>query len=408
MKTETAVLATTLLLAVSSHATITNLAWYRLGENDAGAASAQIVNSTSVDLMGSNDLKRFGSARYTDNVPSAAASHVGSSLAVAFNGTNQFYSNSIVTTLRNNFGIEAWVILGTLNSSQYMIAHNGNSSANGWGIYWDGNASSARLSASFGGGFSFEANVSRRAGLWTHVALVRDSGISTLYINGAAAGSTNVTPLTPAGGFTIASTTASPQTALFPGIIDEVRVFTFPPRKFSINDLLVNQQRITTLAATDVTDTSVTLNGNAASVGLPTTAWFEWGATTNYGNLTPPIDVSSDVTTTNFSQLLTGLHGGDSYHFRAVASNSLGVAYGPDASFTTIEVVVGAGFALSLNGVNQYMSVTHTLLLNGQPLTATAWIHTTQTTGEAGIVNKYLAGSSNGWQIALINGKARA
>src|SRR6185436_12469997 len=167
------------------------------------------------------------------------------------------------------------------------------------------------------------------------------------------------TPLLPAGGFTIASTTQSPQTSLLPGIIDEVRVFTFAPGKFNINDLLLNQNRVTTLGPTDVTDTNVTLNGSAGSSGLPTTAWFEWGGTTNYGNLTPPIDLGSSVTTTNFSQFLAGLHGGDTYHYRAVSSNSLGVAYGEDVSVTTIEVVVGGGLALSLNGTNQYMFAPH-------------------------------------------------
>ncbi len=401
-------LVATLLLAVSAHATVTNLAWYRLGENYPGAGSGQIANSTTTDLMGLNDLKRFGSARYTNNVSPAAVTHVGSSLAVSFNGTNQYYSNSIVTTLRNNFGIEAWVILGTAASGQYMIAHNGNAASNGWGIYWDGDSSSARLSALFGGGFSFQANISRRAGLWTHVALVRDNGISTLYVNGAAAGSTNVTPLTPSGAFTIASTTPSPPAALFPGFIDEVRVFTFAAGKFNINDLLVNQSRVTTLDVTNVTYTNVTMNGSASSCGLPTAVWFEWGETTAYGNVTPPIDVGSDVTTTNFSQLLAGLHGGDIYHYRAVSSNSLGIAHGADANFTTIEVVPGGGLALRFNGTNQYMFAAHNDFLNYRELVVTAWINTTQTTGEVGIVNKYAANSLNGWQLFLVNGEVRA
>ena len=32
--------------------------------------------------------------------------------------------------------------------------------------------------------------------------------------------------------------------------------------------------------------TSATLNGTVNPDGYPTTAWFQWGTTTNYGNLT--------------------------------------------------------------------------------------------------------------------------
>src|SRR5882672_1935486 len=123
-----------LLTQAATRASVTNVAWYRLGENDLGAASGQVVNSTTTDLMGANDLKRFGSPLYTNAVSSAAASRLESSLAVEFDGSNQFYSNAVVTTARNNFGLEAWVQLGASVSNKYLIAHNGNTAANGWGL----------------------------------------------------------------------------------------------------------------------------------------------------------------------------------------------------------------------------------------------------------------------------------
>src|SRR5437899_12808290 len=93
--------------AACARATMTNIAWYRLGENDPGAASGQVVNSTTKDFIGTNDLKRFGSPTYTNSV-SADAAKLGSTLAVRFDGASQFYSNAVVTSARNNFGIEAW------------------------------------------------------------------------------------------------------------------------------------------------------------------------------------------------------------------------------------------------------------------------------------------------------------
>src|SRR5438874_848482 len=125
-----------MLLAASVspiHATVTNVAWYRLGENDPGAVSGQVVNSTTTDVLGVNNLKRFGSPSYTNDV-SPDARQIGSSLAVIFNGANQLYSNAVVTTARNNFGIEAWVRTLTTNEGTYVIAHNGNTAVNGWGL----------------------------------------------------------------------------------------------------------------------------------------------------------------------------------------------------------------------------------------------------------------------------------
>src|SRR5213078_1953747 len=81
---------TLLALATSSHAAVTNVAWYRLGEKDPGAVSGQIVSSASVDLIGPRPLRRFGTPRYTNNVSAVAAGQLGSSLAVSFNGVNQF------------------------------------------------------------------------------------------------------------------------------------------------------------------------------------------------------------------------------------------------------------------------------------------------------------------------------
>src|SRR5258708_9082716 len=111
-------------------------------------------------------------------------------------------------------------------------------------------------------------------------------------------------------------------------MVDEVRVFTFAPGQFSTNDLLINQRRAVTLEASDLTPTTATLNGSTSSATLPTTAWLEWGTTPSLGNVTPPQSLGGGVTTTNFSESLTGLTAGVTYYFRAVASNELGLAFG--------------------------------------------------------------------------------
>src|SRR5438552_2225933 len=115
-------------LPICAHATVTNVAWYRLGENDPGAASSQVVKTTTTDFVGAADLRRIGSPRYTNDV-SPDAGQIGSSLAVSFSGAGQFYSNAVVTAARNNFGIEAFVNTVTTSDGTYVIAQNGNS---GW------------------------------------------------------------------------------------------------------------------------------------------------------------------------------------------------------------------------------------------------------------------------------------
>ena len=59
---------------------------------------------------------------------------------------------------------------------------------------------------------------------------------------------------------------------------------------------------------------------------------FEWGLTVAYGNITP---TDSKTTGQNFSQTILGLLPNRTYHFRAIATNSAGVSYGADRTFTT-------------------------------------------------------------------------
>src|SRR6186713_2914739 len=87
-----------LTFATQLHAAVTNVVWYRLGENDSGAVSNSAVTNTTADLIGTNHLKQYGSPRYTNSVAAAAASRLGSSRSVNFNGTSQYLSNAVVST----------------------------------------------------------------------------------------------------------------------------------------------------------------------------------------------------------------------------------------------------------------------------------------------------------------------
>jgi uncharacterized protein (TIGR02145 family) len=90
----------------------------------------------------------------------------------------------------------------------------------------------------------------------------------------------------------------------------------------------------TTSAASSVTQTGATLNGNVNANNLSTTVTFEYGTTTSYGqtiNATP--NTVSGSTNTSVSASLSGLTANLTYHFRVKATNSAGTTTGNDMSF---------------------------------------------------------------------------
>jgi len=93
---------------------------------------------------------------------------------------------------------------------------------------------------------------------------------------------------------------------------------------------------VATLAATGVTDTEATLNGNTNASDSDTTVSFEYGLTTSYGSVmqATPSQVTG-VTDTGASASLAGLLAGTTYHYRVRASSAGGTVTGGDMTFTT-------------------------------------------------------------------------
>ena len=78
---------------------------------------------------------------------------------------------------------------------------------------------------------------------------------------------------------------------------------------------------VTTLPATLITNNMATLNGMANPLGTSTTGFFEYGTTTSYGFTTPSLGLGAGESNVPFSRLVTGLAGGQTYHFRASATS---------------------------------------------------------------------------------------
>lgn len=97
-----------------------------------------------------------------------------------------------------------------------------------------------------------------------------------------------------------------------------------------------------TTAATSITDTGATLNGNVTPQGADTTVTFNLGTTTAYGSniaATTPTDgsVTAMLGKTNVSVTVTAaadaLLCGTTYHYQVVAQNSISTTRGADKTF---------------------------------------------------------------------------
>ena len=97
---------------------------------------------------------------------------------------------------------------------------------------------------------------------------------------------------------------------------------------------------VQTLDATAVTTSSAQLNGTLNPNGLSTTAHFEYGLTTAYGNNT--VSGNFGTLSQNIGYSVSGLIPNTTYHFRLDASNTSGPSYGVDKTFTTLPTTTSA------------------------------------------------------------------
>ena len=99
----------------------------------------------------------------------------------------------------------------------------------------------------------------------------------------------------------------------------------------------VDPPNATTLAATSITGTGVTLNGTVNANGQSIVVFFDYGTTANYGATAQaaptPLTVIGE---TAVSATLVGLNLGTTYHFRVNGMGGSGTISGSDLTFTTL------------------------------------------------------------------------
>ncbi len=135
---------------------------------------------------------------------------------------------------------------------------------------------------------------------------------------------------------------------------------------------------VTTLATTNVSATNALISGTVNPNGSDSVFFFEYGTNNAFSASTAPVAVGSGTNTITNSSSLSSLAAGQTYIYRAVASNTFGVSYGaaqsfnaglPPPSATTLDVT-----GLSTSGATLRGSV------NPNNSFATAWFEWGTTT----------------------------
>ena len=168
-----------------------------------------------------------------------------------------------------------------------------------------------------------------------------------------------------------------------------------------------NPPTVTTGTFQIISTTSAQLFGTVNPNGLSTTGWFEWGATTSYGNTTSAESLGSGTSVVQMLHTISGLSPNTTYHFRAVGQNSAGTSYGTDMSFTTppppvVPPTVTTDPATSVGSSSATLQ--GTVNPNGSPLTAWFEWGTTTSYGNTTTISNYGGSGTSpipfGWGIS--------
>jgi alpha-tubulin suppressor-like RCC1 family protein len=113
---------------------------------------------------------------------------------------------------------------------------------------------------------------------------------------------------------------------------------------------------VSTGTAAVISSNTTTLIGTVNPNGLATTTYFQWGAGTGYENSTIVQSLGSGTGVLTISANLSGLSANTTYHYRIIATNSVGTGYGNDQVWTTatanastvLQIAAGAYHSLAL------------------------------------------------------------
>lgn len=228
MRTRPLIFAALIAGNLPAFSAITVQAHFEMGDNGQGSGNRPIDSS--------------GNGRnFTGNVNTATITLTGGGYDddayYTFNGSNQGYYDIGYDAPENNVGIEVWARTSDVAQTNHHLFGTG-SNVNGLNIGYDAGGGRGWFGAV--GGIAYAGTVGTAnytAGEWIHLAVVRDNGLTTFYVNGVASGTAASAPVNATQPH-MAVNSGGPVGGYFGGDLAEARIFTFDTGGFSTSDLL--------------------------------------------------------------------------------------------------------------------------------------------------------------------------
>ena len=121
---------------------------------------------------------------------------------------------------------------------------------------------------------------------------------------------------------------------------------------FAMGSLAATAFTLILPGASNVCDTTATLNDGVNPGGTDVIVSFQYGTTTGYGETTSGTDIGAGSVPVFVSAGLTGLQPLTTYHYRTVVTSTGGTVYYADQTFTTTAAIpAGSPWALLVLGV---------------------------------------------------------
>jgi hypothetical protein len=304
-------------------------------------------------------------------ISTASNAQVGA--ALNFDGSNDFCNSAVFSNITNNITLQAKVFWTGTNGSQQFIVYNGNSAANGYGLFLPSGSNQVNC---LYGGLSITGLFTLTPNTWTSISMIITTNLLTIYKDGVITNSIILgNPAVPSGGsFVIGSGPTSNTT--FNGTVDEVLFWNVARTQCEIISFL--NCEIPTSAP-----------------GLLANYHFNQGlASGSNGTVTTLIDASG-----NGNNLVLG------GPFALTGSTSNWVAPGAVVSgFSVATTCSFGGEALDFDGVNDHINMGNlvsTQFANTLPYTVEAWIRPSSGFGGSTIAGMLNGGVTASWAFFL-------